>query len=554
MCQTDMAGVRPDASIQAADVVHFLSSRHGIRVTPDEVRTTILRGLGGGDGDDDVIDLAEVVAILLIPELIKCARQISYGPLRQKERDEFKSDTQYREYMRRFELADERMPDPDVIKVVLHNILRDVTGSTDPRPLDRELIRDIFAAYGEHELVENDEVIDEMIATAAVVMTEDDGADLEENGGVPMLGVRSFARALTADVQLYDVEDETRLTTFYFDCMGTHYSTHIDRHSTTGGGVLSSRLFRCCRGRSSGKHADSPRALKQLASNDDCLWESHAASIAVHRDGKPAKFSASVLDAQQHQRRWSWLSSGTGDDADADAAAAGLDQSVQYGQHEVEEKAQRHPEEKVREVRRMFTYAAIDSTSGTYRNKTFVVLLWAAFVATFFAYLYDFDVQFGRTDCSTSTAQNELFACQLRNGIVSWFVVMLELSIFGTVFICLSSLGNSIYHVSPLANVLGMGAVAGFTIVPFVKEYDTVFFSTQKSEDFSMTLIYYISLLLGIVILIIQLFNLIRSLLPKTLLKRYPAVARWFVPKIAIGKSFASIDLLCINYLLSYIF
>ena len=204
--QTDMAGVRPDGSIQATDVVHFLSSRYGIRVTPAEVRTTILRGLGGGDGDDDVIDLAEVVAILLIPELIKCGRQISYGPLRQKERDEFKSgrlgDAQYREYMRRFELADERVPDPDIIKVVLHNILRDVTGNTDPRPLDRELIRDMFAAYGEHELVENDEFIDEMIAAAAVVMTEDDDADLEEHGGVPMLDVRSFARALTADVQL----------------------------------------------------------------------------------------------------------------------------------------------------------------------------------------------------------------------------------------------------------------------------------------------------------------------------------------------------------------
>lgn len=517
--QTDMnGGVRPDASIQAIDVVNFLSSRYGIRVTPEEVKQTILRGLGGGDGDDDVIDLAEVVAILIIPELIKAARQITYGPLRQKERDEFESDWQYEEYMRRFALADARMPDPDVLQVVLNNILQDVTGSTEPRPLDRQLIRDIFTAYGEDELVENDDIIDEMIAAAKVATSDDeDGGDIEENGGVPILDIKTFARVLTADTQLYDVENETRLTTFYYDCMGTHYSTHVDRQST-GGGILS-RIFKCC-----GKKSEEvdARALKHVASNDDCFWESHTASIAVHRDGRPPpKFSASIIDGRSKQ-----------------GSTNETERAVEQSFHnDLDQNNKEKQPQKVRDVQRMFTYAAIDTTSGTYRDKRFVVLLWSAFVATFFAYLYDFNIQFGKRDCSTSTSDNEMFGCQLANGIVSWFVVMLELSIFGTVFICLSSLGNSIYHVSPLANLLGMGAVAGFTIVPFVKEYDTAFFSTEKSEDFSMTLIYYISLLLGCVILLIQLFSLIRSLLPKSLLERYPSMARWFVPKLAIEES-----------------
>jgi len=502
----------------AIDVVNFLSSRYGIRVTPEEVKQTILRGLGGGDGDDDVIDLSEVVAILIIPELIKCARQIAYGPLRQKERDEFKSDWQYNEYMRRFELADARMPDPGILQIVLNNILQDVTGSTEPRPLDRQLVRDIFTAYGEDELVENDEIIDEMIAAASVVGTGDD--DVEKNGGVQMLDLRSFSQALTSDTRLYDVEKETQLTTFYYDCMGTHYSTHVDRQST-GGGILS-RFFKCC-GRQS-EELDS-RALDQVASNDDCFWEQHVASIAVHRDGRPEKFSASILDGQSEK-------------GGASETARAIEQSFVNDLDQNKPKQEKVPPEKVREVQRMVTYAAIDSTSGTYRDKGFVVLLWAAFVATFFAYLYEFNVEFGKKDCSTSASENEMFGCQLANGIVSWFIVMLELSIFGILFICLSSLGNSIYHVSIPANLLGMGAVASFTIVPFVKEFETDFFSTKKSkDDFSFMLIYHISLLLGCLILLIQLSNLIRSLLPKSLLERYPAMARWFVPKIAIEEN-----------------
>ena len=83
-----------------------------------------------------------------------------------------------------------------------------------------QLIRDIFTTYGEDELVENDDIIDEMIAAAKVTVAddEDEDGDIEENGGVPLLNVRSFARALTSDTQLYDVENETRLTTFYYDC------------------------------------------------------------------------------------------------------------------------------------------------------------------------------------------------------------------------------------------------------------------------------------------------------------------------------------------------
>eukprot|EP00978_Attheya_sp_CCMP212_P022252 scaffold66108_cov58-Attheya_sp.AAC.1 len=71
--QTCVPELRRDGSIDADDIMHFLSSRYGVRVTTKEVQETIIRGLGGGDSEDGCIDLTEVLAILMIPEILKAA-------------------------------------------------------------------------------------------------------------------------------------------------------------------------------------------------------------------------------------------------------------------------------------------------------------------------------------------------------------------------------------------------------------------------------------------------------------------------------------------------
>jgi len=49
-------------------------SRYGIDISEEEVRRHVIRGLGGGDEEQDgCIDLMELVAILLIPTLLKAA-------------------------------------------------------------------------------------------------------------------------------------------------------------------------------------------------------------------------------------------------------------------------------------------------------------------------------------------------------------------------------------------------------------------------------------------------------------------------------------------------
>lgn len=71
--QTDPTKIRQDGSIYAIDISNFLCSRYGIKVSEEEVRKTILKGFGGGDEDDECIDLTELVAILMIPFLLKAS-------------------------------------------------------------------------------------------------------------------------------------------------------------------------------------------------------------------------------------------------------------------------------------------------------------------------------------------------------------------------------------------------------------------------------------------------------------------------------------------------
>lgn len=57
----------------AADIKLFLRSRYGIEVSEEQVRNTILQGMGGSSEEDEVIDLMELTAILMIPVVLKAS-------------------------------------------------------------------------------------------------------------------------------------------------------------------------------------------------------------------------------------------------------------------------------------------------------------------------------------------------------------------------------------------------------------------------------------------------------------------------------------------------
>lgn len=226
--QTTTEEVRRDASIKAEDIQRFLMSRYGIKVTEDQVRNTILEGMGGGSTQDDVLDLMEVVAMLLIPIFLKAARKDylcedestdDLSVLQESRRSTARS------IRTRWEAKDDGIipSPPGMIDFVLKMILHDVTGDRKPKQLTKDLIKRILVSHGENALADNDELVDEMYdaATSFDAVPKEEGATATtndtENTPAVMLDAETFATALTQDIQLYDIRNETRLTTNFAD-------------------------------------------------------------------------------------------------------------------------------------------------------------------------------------------------------------------------------------------------------------------------------------------------------------------------------------------------
>lgn len=184
-----------------------MASRYRIFLTPEEVRSTILNGFGGGDGEDDCIDLMEMVAILSIPTLLRAANNMN-----EKGKEYYPSDNSNPVVTNEDNtLGDSMNPPRGLLDYVLKMILHDVKDSIEPKALTKELLAEIFKSYGEQELANDDKLLEEMIELAR------EGCEKDEESSTLMLDTPTFARALTNDVQSYDVEDEFSPRTIFYD-------------------------------------------------------------------------------------------------------------------------------------------------------------------------------------------------------------------------------------------------------------------------------------------------------------------------------------------------
>ena len=168
-------------------------SRYGIEVTNEQVREVIFKGLAGGEGDHEAIDIIEIVAILIIPMLVKLVY----------------TETATRRSKILTAAQERLLPPANIIEDVLRNLIADFSNGKaslkNPPELTPNVLKRIFLNYDELELAKDDALIAEMIEMAS--------------GGKEkaIFNVVSFARALTNDVQLYNPELETRHTTILQD-------------------------------------------------------------------------------------------------------------------------------------------------------------------------------------------------------------------------------------------------------------------------------------------------------------------------------------------------
>jgi hypothetical protein len=215
--QTGASQLRSDGSITAEDVKAYLRSRFGIEVTLNEVRWIILQGFGGSDKENEVIDLMELTAIILVPLLLKAAAVVEHN---QQGHDNTTAT-----------LPSNIVPPPkQLLETSLQIILHDVTGKyqqettstcssstmAPPQVLSPEFVREMLTIYGELEMARDDKLIQEMINHAKpsamdATPTNAEGPVIDANA--LFFNVSSFAQALTKDVKLYDIANEAKTST-----------------------------------------------------------------------------------------------------------------------------------------------------------------------------------------------------------------------------------------------------------------------------------------------------------------------------------------------------
>ena len=199
----------------------------------------------------DYLDLTEVLAALLIPELIRSANADTSGdnylnPLgRERSSSEFDSDIDYQTYLkRRKQLEADVVPPPGIIGSVLDTVIemafgsssgssnRDNVGDYDDDgssidndsasiELNEETVRAILRSLGDYVLADNTALVRQMVKAA---QPKPDELDVEEGRGrdAPvLLNAKSFARALLSDVApLYCLDDDVSPHTIFRDVFG----------------------------------------------------------------------------------------------------------------------------------------------------------------------------------------------------------------------------------------------------------------------------------------------------------------------------------------------
>mmetsp|Transcript_3787 Transcript_3787/g.6451 ORF Transcript_3787/g.6451 Transcript_3787/m.6451 type:complete len:895 (-) Transcript_3787:79-2763(-) len=161
-------------------------------------------------------------------------------------------------------------------------------------------------------------------------------------------------------------------------------------------------------------------------------------------------------------------------------------------------------------VKTVRTLSCIDYTADTFRSKSYVVILWVAWILTYFSYLQSQNVlTMAKLQCDEFE-----FGCTLAQGILNWLVIMFQLSVLGSIFIIAASAGN-VKNANPFLMVVGICATLIFIVLPFFLELSVGVVSTKKSREGINPVLYHLSVICGFILLIDPVMNIFQRLLPE---------------------------------------
>eukprot|EP00978_Attheya_sp_CCMP212_P046547 scaffold398215_cov35-Attheya_sp.AAC.1 len=130
-------------------------------------------------------------------------------------------------------------------------------------------------------------------------------------------------------------------------------------------------------------------------------------------------------------------------------------------------------------TRTFFSSPAIDMTSCRYDSKLIVILLWAGFVISYFAYFGPFiqnilsrDLIFRKCGRDEEIGFGN-FGCNVGKSCVQWTFTLLTLGVFGLGYVGFGSIGNSLEAVHAWYRIIAIVFVGFFTYFFFYAFYNT---------------------------------------------------------------------------------
>jgi hypothetical protein len=178
--------IRPDGTITAGCMVTFLRSRHGLVVDKEYFERNVIGSLAGDPRPSEIsgkqLDIPQLASLLLLPYLHRVQKEGN----EQEKQDLFGS----------------------VLSIILTDTgLKDSPEQDKKIPLTVENLGIMFAAYGENKCCP--------VALQAMV----------DKGGGAFLDQETFIRALTSDLDMYNLKWESSYTTYFNDILEVYGSS-----------------------------------------------------------------------------------------------------------------------------------------------------------------------------------------------------------------------------------------------------------------------------------------------------------------------------------------
>lgn len=382
------------------------------------------------------------------------------------------------------------MPEsPDLIDILLSEILiqcgvmtSDTPSSSRPRPvINSALIKKILHSYGEEDLANDDELIENMVQTAT--------------GGredVP-LNSSSFLRGLTKDVSILDVDKEMQVSTHFDDVF-------LEKKVST---------------QSSRRRFSRSYTMSNVTSNNNSTGVDNGWFNNMMQ-------RASEIRKEVYTKVSNGLSSEINDEKQG---------KVQSALNDDTKDANKSSDATSKVFKVVKTAEAIDMTSDTSRSRLLTMLVWCFFLLTAFTHLptkfFTSDDWFNCVPTApkkeiaavnatagglvltipglTDENENPSIGCTIANSVVNWIILSLMLGIGGTIFIRVLSVGNGIKLQSRYPLAIGLITTLVALFVPFFVN------GHERKLGVEHVFLHTITLVAGLLVVVLQVWNFLQD-------------------------------------------